>query len=86
MTILSDENHILKKTIKNPNIKSESIEYDKTFESSIRPKDFDSYIGQSELKETLKITLEAAKRRERPLDHMLFYGPPGLGKSSRSSP
>ena len=82
MTILSDENHIIKKTIKNPNIKSESIEYDKTFESSIRPKDFDSYIGQSELKETLKITLEAAKRRERPLDHMLFYGPPGLGKTT----
>ena len=67
---------------KNPIIKSETIEYDMTFENSIRPKDFESYIGQSELKETLKVTLEAAKLREKPLDHMLFYGPPGLGKTT----
>ena len=67
---------------KNPIIKPENIEYDKTFENSIRPKDFESYIGQSALKETLKITLEAAKLREKPLDHMLFYGPPGLGKTT----
>ena len=67
---------------KNPNIKPENIEYDNTFETTIRPKDFDSYIGQSALKETLKITLEAAKLREKPLDHMLFYGPPGLGKTT----
>ena len=87
MAIISDNNDIgrgnkgaLKE--KNPNIKSEEIEYDKTFENSIRPKDFESYIGQKELKETLKITLEAAKLREKPLDHMLFYGPPGLGKTT----
>ena len=67
---------------KNPIIKPENIEYDKTFENSIRPKDFDSYIGQSALKETLKITLEAAKLRDKPLDHLLFYGPPGLGKTT----
>lgn len=67
---------------KNPIIKPENIEYDKTFENSIRPKDFENYIGQSALKETLKITLEAAKLREKPLDHMLFYGPPGLGKTT----
>ena len=67
---------------KNPNIKPENIEYDNTFEITIRPKDFDSYIGQSALKETLKITLEAAKLREKTLDHMLFYGPPGLGKTT----
>ena len=67
---------------KNPIIKPENIEYDNTFENSIRPKSFDSYIGQSALKETLKITLEAAKLREKPLDHMLFYGPPGLGKTT----
>ncbi len=91
MTILSDD----KKTgevsqsrflsgsqVKNPNIKGETIEYDKTFENSIRPKDFESYIGQTALKETLKITLEAARLREKPLDHMLFYGPPGLGKTT----
>jgi len=67
---------------KNPVLNSENIEYDKTFENSIRPKDFDNYIGQTSLKETLKITLEAAKLREKPLDHMLFYGPPGLGKTT----
>ena len=82
MAIISDDNKSFKRSVKNPNIKSESIEYDKTFENSIRPKDFDSYIGQHELKETLKITLEAAKLREKPLDHMLFYGPPGLGKTT----
>lgn len=83
MAILSDdENFVRSKEKKNPNIKAESIEYDKSFENSIRPKDFDNYIGQSELKETLRITLEAAKLRNKPLDHLLFYGPPGLGKTT----
>ena len=67
---------------KNPIVQSQSIEYDNTFESSVRPKTFDDYIGQSALKETLKICIEAAKKRNRPLDHMLFYGPPGLGKTT----
>ena len=83
MAIFSDNDSNIKNVLqKNPNIKSETIEYDKTFENTIRPKDFDNYIGQSELKETLKITLEAAKLREKPLDHLLFYGPPGLGKTT----
>ena len=83
MAIISDDDKTFRNSgEKNPIIKSESIEYDKTYENSIRPKDFDNYIGQSELKETLKVTLEAAKLRERPLDHMLFYGPPGLGKTT----
>ena len=83
MAIISDDAEFNKKTTKkNPIIKPETIEYDNTFESSIRPKDFDSYIGQSALKETLKITLEAAKKRGKPLDHLLFYGPPGLGKTT----
>lgn len=83
MAIISDDAEFNKKTTKkNPIIKPEIIEYDNTFESSIRPKDFDSYIGQSALKETLKITLEAAKKRGKPLDHLLFYGPPGLGKTT----
>lgn len=83
MAIISDDDKTYSRTMgKNSIIKSETIEYDKTFENSIRPKDFDSYIGQSELKETLKITLEAARLREKPLDHMLFYGPPGLGKTT----
>lgn len=63
-------------------IKPESIDFDKSFENNIRPKTFDTYIGQSGLKETLKISIEAAKRRELPLDHLLFYGPPGLGKTT----
>ena len=83
MAIISDNDKSFKQNkSKNPNIKSEAIEYDKTFENSIRPKDFDNYIGQSELKETLKIVLEASKLRNKPLDHMLFYGPPGLGKTT----
>lgn len=64
------------------NIKPEVIEFDKSFENNIRPKTFDNYIGQSGLKDTLKISIEAAKKRELPLDHLLFYGPPGLGKTT----
>ena len=84
MAIISDDNdfEIKNSKQKNPIIKTESIEYDKTFENSIRPKTFDDYIGQSALKETLQITIEAAKLREKPLDHLLFYGPPGLGKTT----
>ncbi len=82
MAIISDDTGEEKRIKKNPITKPDTIEYDNTFESTIRPKDFDNYIGQSSLKETLKITLEAAKRRNKPLDHMLFYGPPGLGKTT----
>ena len=84
MVIISDDNNFEKQSIKqkNPIIKTESIEYDKTFENSIRPKTFNDYIGQSALKETLQITIEAAKLRAKPLDHLLFYGPPGLGKTT----
>ncbi len=85
MSIISDDSNIeVKKKIteKNPITKPESIEYDKNFENSIRPKSFETYIGQSALKETLKISIEAAKKRELPLDHLLFYGPPGLGKTT----
>lgn len=84
MSIISDDSDIKKteKIRKNDNIKPETIEYDKNFENSIRPKSFDTYIGQSALKETLKISVEAAKKRGLPLDHLLFYGPPGLGKTT----
>lgn len=67
---------------KSPDTKAEVIDFDKSFENNIRPKSFDNYIGQSGLKETLQISIEAAKRRELPLDHLLFYGPPGLGKTT----
>lgn len=85
MSIISDDKNNFKKidiNSKNPITKTETIEADKNFENSIRPKSFDNYIGQSALKETLKITIEAAKKREQPLDHLLFYGPPGLGKTT----
>lgn len=51
-------------------------------EASIRPQYLDDYIGQKGVKDNLKIFIEAARRRGEPLDHVLFYGPPGLGKTT----
>ena len=51
-------------------------------ESSLRPSDFDEYIGQTNLKENLKVFVGAAKLRDESLDHVLLYGPPGLGKTT----
>lgn len=51
-------------------------------ETSLRPKTLSEYIGQSKVKENMKIYIEAAKKRGDPLDHCLFYGPPGLGKTT----
>lgn len=86
MSIISDDNDFINKIKptekKNPVVKPEAAELDKNFENCIRPKSFDTYIGQSGLKDTLKITIQAAKKRELPLDHLLFYGPPGLGKTT----
>ena len=53
-----------------------------SFESVIRPNTLDEYVGQEELKENLHIFIEAAKRRGESLDHVLLYGPPGLGKTT----
>lgn len=84
MSIIADDNDFEKPKIekKNPVVKPEAVDCDKNFENCIRPKSFDTYIGQSALKDTLKITIKAAQKRERPLDHLLFYGPPGLGKTT----
>jgi len=49
---------------------------------SLRPERLSEYVGQSEVVETLKIAIEAAKKRREPLDHVLFHGPPGLGKTT----
>ena len=51
-------------------------------ENSLRPKTLDEYIGQDKVKENMKIYIEAAKKRGEPLDHCLFYGPPGLRKNN----
>ena len=84
MSIIADDNDFEKPKIekKNPVVKPEAVDCDKNFENCIRPKSFDTYIGQSALKDTLKITIKAAQKREQPLDHLLFYGPPGLGKTT----
>ena len=51
-------------------------------ENVLRPKTLSEYIGQTKVKENMKIYIEAAKKREEPLDHVLLYGPPGLGKTT----
>jgi len=53
-----------------------------TFETSIRPDSIDEYIGQSDVKENIKVFIDAAKMRNETLDHVLLYGPPGLGKTT----
>ncbi|MBO4412199.1 MAG: Holliday junction branch migration DNA helicase RuvB [Lachnospiraceae bacterium] len=55
---------------------------DKASEQTLRPKMLDQYIGQEKLKETIKIYIQAAKSRNESLDHVLLYGPPGLGKTT----
>lgn len=54
-------------------------------EESLRPITLDSYIGQKKVKENMRIYIEAAKQRNEPLDHVLLYGPPGLGKTTLSN-
>ena len=57
---------------------------DDNFEKTIRPESIDEYVGQTEVKENLNIFIKAAKMRNEPLDHVLLYGPPGLGKTTLS--
>ena len=65
-----------------PNLQDETEEI---AEVSLRPKNLREYIGQTKVKENMKIYIEAAKKREEPLDHILLYGPPGLGKTTLAS-
>lgn len=63
-------------------ITTENLEEDIKIENHLRPQMLEDYIGQEKAKETLKIYIEAAKARGEALDHVLFYGPPGLGKTT----
>ncbi len=65
-------------------INTDVSEEDFPLEGSLRPQTLDEYIGQEKIKNTLKVYIQAAKQRHDPLDHVLFYGPPGLGKTTLS--
>lgn len=71
----------------NPNLNAEAAElnpHDREFENTIRPKEIDEFSGQPQLVENLRIFIKAAKLRGEALDHILFHGPPGLGKTTLS--
>ncbi len=59
-----------------------TIEETEKAEAQIRPQSLEDYIGQQDLKANLKVTIAAAKARQEAIDHLLFYGPPGLGKTT----
>lgn len=61
---------------------AESTQDDNLIEGSIRPQTLKDYIGQEQVKDNLTVFIEAAKQRQEPLDHVLLYGPPGLGKTT----
>lgn len=82
--IIEDNEKKIKKVpkFKNEDLSTLSNTNEDSYEKNIRPLNFDDYVGQKSIKETLKITIEAAKKRNDRLDHLLFYGPPGLGKTT----
>ncbi len=61
---------------------SKEIQEDSSIDQSLRPQTFEEYIGQDQIKKNLSISIQAAQKRGEALDHLLFYGPPGLGKTS----
>ena len=63
-------------------IETSYTEEDQKIEGSLRPQRLEEYIGQDNIKKNLEIAIEAAKKRGEPLDHVLFFGPPGLGKTT----
>lgn len=67
-----------------PDVPADDV-VDQELDNSLRPKDFDNYIGQIRLKKALKLAIAAAKKRGEPIDHVLLYGPPGLGKTTMAS-
>ncbi len=71
--------------IKDRIITNDFKQEDFEIEAKLRPQNISTYIGQEKVKETLKVYIEAAKMRNEPLDHVLLYGPPGLGKTTLSN-
>src|SRR5246127_3595576 len=69
--------------ITNTSAKDEPEEQE--LEQTLRPRDFKSYVGQERLKKNLKLAISAAKKRGEPIDHVLLYGPPGLGKTTMAT-
>ncbi len=67
------------------NTLNEETPVEEQFEQSLRPKNFKEYIGQERLKKNVKLAIDAAKKRGEPVDHVLLYGPPGLGKTTMAS-
>jgi Holliday junction DNA helicase RuvB len=65
-----------------PLIRPEPMEDDRPYDASLRPRTLGEYIGQTQVKENLAIFIQAARLRDEPLDHVLLYGPPGLGKTT----
>lgn len=80
-TLLSDSTHTGKQS---GFLKQTETSFDQQLEKTIRPKSLPEYVGQSALKNNLQIALDAAKNREDVLEHVLLYGPPGLGKTTLS--
>ena len=63
-------------------IDSSQAEDERVYDLALRPKSFEEYVGQTKHCDNLKVFIEAARRRGEPLDHVLFCGPPGLGKTT----
>ncbi|MDR1452000.1 MAG: Holliday junction branch migration DNA helicase RuvB [Helicobacteraceae bacterium] len=63
-------------------VEVEKIAFDSAEDASLRPSEWDGYIGQSAIKSNLRVFIDAAKKRKEPIDHLLFFGPPGLGKTT----
>jgi len=63
-------------------VEVEKVSFDENYEKSLRPQNLNEYIGQEQIKKNLKVFIKAAKKRSESLDHILFFGPPGLGKTT----
>jgi len=63
-------------------VEIEKFDYENSYESNLRPSVWDEYIGQEQIKKNLRVFIQASKKRDEALDHILFFGPPGLGKTT----